>query len=135
MKNKFETSPLSSFWLHCQSDFRKISTRAAKFLLPFCTSHLCKCGFSTALAFKSKCRSRLELEPNLRLNLTKTYSNIDESCCAEASAFISLTTKCYVGARIVINTLRECYCRLVELFFVSIFNFFAEGYGEFLKLL
>ena len=31
LKNKFETSTLSSFWLHCQSDFPKISTRATKF--------------------------------------------------------------------------------------------------------
>ena len=78
LKNKFETSTLSSFWLHCQSDFPKISTRAKKFLLPFCTSYLCECGFSALLAIKSKCRSRLELEPNLRLNLTKIYINIDE---------------------------------------------------------
>ena len=69
---------ISSFWLHCQSDFPKISTRATKFLLPFCTSYLCKCGFSAMLATKSKCRSRLELEPNLRLNLTKIHINIDE---------------------------------------------------------
>ena len=78
LKNKFETSNLSSFWLHCQSDFPKISTRATKFLLPFCTSYLCECGFSAMLAIKSKYRSRLELEPNLRLNLTKIYINIDE---------------------------------------------------------
>ena len=43
LKNKFETSTVSSFWLHCQSDFPKISTRATKFLLPFCTSYLCEC--------------------------------------------------------------------------------------------
>ena len=78
LKNKFETSTLSSFWLHCQSDFPKISTRATKFLLPFCTSYLCECGFSAMLAIKSKYRSRLELEPNLRLNLTKIHINIDE---------------------------------------------------------
>ena len=54
LKNKFETSTLSSFWLHCQSDFPKISTRATKFLLPFCTSYLCECGFSAMLAIKSK---------------------------------------------------------------------------------
>ena len=78
LKNKFEASILSSFWLHCQSDFPKISTRATKFLLPFCTSYLCERGFSAMLAIKSKYRSRLELEPNLRLNLTKIHINIDE---------------------------------------------------------
>ena len=78
LKNKFETSTLSSFCLHCQSDFPKISTRATKFLLPFCTSYLCECGFSAMLAIKSKYRSRLELEPNLHLNLTKIHINIDE---------------------------------------------------------
>ena len=51
LKNKFETSTLSSFWL---LDFPKISTRATKFLLPFCTSYLCECGFSAMLAIKSK---------------------------------------------------------------------------------
>ena len=78
LKNKFETSTLSSFWLHCQSDFPKISTRATKFLLPFCTSYLRECGFSAMLAIKSKHRSRLELEPNFRLNLTKIHINVDE---------------------------------------------------------
>ena len=78
LKKKFETSTLSSFWLHCQSGFPKISTRATKFLLPFCTCYLCECGFSAMLATKSKYRSRLELEPNLRLNLTKIHINIDE---------------------------------------------------------
>ena len=78
LKNKFETSTLSSFWLHCQSDFPKISTQATKFLLPFCTSYLCECGFSAMLAIKSKYRSCLELEQNLRLNLTKIHINIDK---------------------------------------------------------
>ena len=78
LKNKFETSTLSSFWLHCQSDFPKNFTRATKFFLPFCTSYLCECGFSAMLAIKSKYRSRLELEPNLCLNLTKIHINIDE---------------------------------------------------------
>ena len=78
LKNKFETSTLSSFWLHCQSDFSKISTQATKFLLPFCMSYLCACGFSAMLAIKSKYRSHLELETNLHLNLTKIHINIDE---------------------------------------------------------
>ena len=75
LKNKFETSTMSSFWLHCQCDFPKISTRATKFLLPFCTSYLFECGFSAMLAIKSKYRSHLELEPNLCLNLTKIHIN------------------------------------------------------------
>ena len=78
LKNIFETSTLSSFWLHCQSDFPKISTRTTKFLLPFCTSYSCECGFSAMLAIKSTYRSRLELKPNLRLNLTKIHIDIDE---------------------------------------------------------
>ena len=138
LKNKFEASTLSGFWLHCQSDFPKISTRATKLFLPFRTSYLCKCGFSAALAIKSKYRSRLELELNLRLNLTKNHhSNIDE-LVAQKQAYpshcirnendnsINCHFSFYVGARIVVNTLCECYYRLVEFFFVSIFNFYAE---------
>ena len=78
LENEFETSTLSSFWLYCQSDFPKISTRVTKLLLPFCTSFLWECSFSVMLAIKSKYRSRLELQPNFRLNLTKIHVKIDE---------------------------------------------------------
>ena len=80
MKNKFEASTLSSFWLHGQGDFPKISTCATKFLLPFCQlmAYLCECGFSAVPAIKSKYRSLLELVLNLRLYLTKIHSNMDE---------------------------------------------------------
>ena len=72
---KHQPCPVSGFTAKVTS---QKFTRAKKFLLPFCTSYLCECGFSAMLAIKSKYRSRLELEPNLRLNLTKLHINIDE---------------------------------------------------------
>jgi hypothetical protein len=48
--------------------------------MPFSTSYLCETGFSAMLAIKNKYRTRLELEPDIRLKLTKIKPNISKMC-------------------------------------------------------
>ena len=70
LKSEFSKDLLSDFWLKRRAEYGLISDRALKFLIPFSTSYLCETGFSAMLGIKNKYRSKLELEPDLRLKLT-----------------------------------------------------------------
>ena len=80
IKNEFKQENLSNFWLRRQEEYPLISDKAIKFLLPFSTSYLCETGFSAMLSIKNKYRTKLELEPDLRLKLTKLIPNILKLC-------------------------------------------------------
>ena len=68
------------FWFKRREEYGLISDRALKFLIPFSTSYLWDTGFSAMLAIKNKYRSKLELEPDLRLKLTLIKPDIVELC-------------------------------------------------------
>jgi len=76
LQNEFKNENLFNFWLKRKDEFKLISSKAIQFLMPFRTSYLCETGFSAMLSIKNKYRSRLNLEPNLRLKLTKLNPNI-----------------------------------------------------------
>ncbi len=76
LMNEFKTEQLIIFWLKRRNKFSFISEKALKFLLPFSTSYLCETGFSAMLNIKNKYRTKLNLEPNLRLKLTKIYPDV-----------------------------------------------------------
>ena len=80
IKNEFKQENLSNFWLRRQEEYPLISDKAIKFLLPFSTSYVCETGFSAMLSIKNKYRTKLELEPDLRLKLTKLIPNILKLC-------------------------------------------------------
>ena len=66
------------FWLKRREEYGLISDRALKFLIPFNTSYLYETEFSAMLAIKNKYRSKLELEPDLRLKLTLIKPDVAE---------------------------------------------------------
>lgn len=80
LKNEFNKDLLSDFWLKRREEYGLLSDRALKCLIPFSTSYLCENGFSAMLAIKNKYRSKLELEPDLRLKLTKLKPDIAKLC-------------------------------------------------------
>ena len=79
---------LCDFWLKRRAEYALISNKALHFLIPFSTSYLCETGFSATL--KNKYRSKLELEPDLRLKLTNIKPDI-ASMCLSKQAQISCT--------------------------------------------
>src|SRR3984885_15986626 len=71
LQNEFKKDILCDFWLKQRVEYGLISDGALKLLIPFSTSYLCEAGFSALLAIKNKHRTKLELEQDLRLKLTK----------------------------------------------------------------
>lgn len=70
LKEKFHQKPLINFWSSLLQEYPEISERAVKILLPFATTYLCESGFSIYCATKTKYRSRLDAEADVRLQLS-----------------------------------------------------------------
>ncbi|KAL4148803.1 hypothetical protein QTP88_002956 [Uroleucon formosanum] len=73
LKRVFKESSLSSFWLSIRQDYPEISDSALRPLMLFSTTYLCEKGFSAYVYTKNKYRNRLNIESDLRMQL----SNID----------------------------------------------------------
>ncbi|XP_036027915.1 protein ZBED8-like [Onychomys torridus] len=74
----FSTLPVTQFWIKCLQPYPVLSETVLRLLLPFPTTHLCETGFSSLLVIKSKYRSRLAVENDLRCALAKTIPRISD---------------------------------------------------------
>ncbi|XP_034277935.1 zinc finger BED domain-containing protein 5-like isoform X1 [Pantherophis guttatus] len=77
-RTDFATMPVTKFWIQCLQSYPVLSETALRLLLPFPTTHLCEIGFSSLLVIKSKYRSRLVVEDDLRCALAKTAPRISD---------------------------------------------------------
>ncbi|XP_019509197.1 PREDICTED: zinc finger BED domain-containing protein 5-like [Hipposideros armiger] len=66
-RTDFSTMPVIKFWIKCLQSYPFLSETVLRLLLPFPTTYLCETGFSNLLVIKSKYRSRLVVEDDLRL--------------------------------------------------------------------
>lgn len=80
LKNQFKQQSLSSFWLSVASEYPLLSHKAITILLPFATTYLCETAFSTLTNMKTKYRSRLVVESDLRVCLSRIQPRIDSLC-------------------------------------------------------
>jgi len=71
---------LMKFWIQASHKYPELSQKAVKIILPFATSYLCECGFSALVTIKTKYRSRLEVEDELRLSLSSITPRLDKLC-------------------------------------------------------
>jgi zinc finger BED domain-containing protein 5/7/8/9 len=65
-KNDFSSTSVTKFWIKCLQSYPVLSEIVLRLLLPFPTTYLCETGFSSLLVIKSKYRSRLIAEDDLR---------------------------------------------------------------------
>ncbi|KAM3861136.1 zinc finger BED domain-containing protein 5-like [Diretmus argenteus] len=79
---------MAGFWVGVEKDYPLIGQRAVGVLLPFATSHLCEAGFSAVAAIKSKYRSKLDIENELRVAISKQAPRF-EKICKEKQAYPS----------------------------------------------
>lgn len=80
-RNDFSSMPVTKFWIKCLQSYPVLSETVLHLLLlllPFPTTYLCKTGFSSLLVIKSKYRSRLVAEDDLRCAVTKTVPRISD---------------------------------------------------------
>ncbi|MGH0155314.1 UNVERIFIED_CONTAM: hypothetical protein FKN15_031073 [Acipenser sinensis] len=74
--------PVADFWLSVGSEFHELTDRALKALILFSSTYLCESGFSALTAIKTKYRSRLSVEDDLRLFLSTLQPRILLLCTA-----------------------------------------------------
>ena len=77
-KNDFSSMSITKFWIKCLQSYPVLSEIVLRLLLPFPTTYLCETGFSSLLVIKSKYRSRLVAEDDLRCALAKTAPRISD---------------------------------------------------------
>jgi len=81
IKEKFATKKsLSEFWCQLKEEFKVLSDKAKIILLPFATTYLCESGFSACVCTKTKYRSHLNAEPDIRLKLSQIQPDIATLC-------------------------------------------------------
>ena len=76
----FNQKALPSFWLSVLDEYPLLSQKATKVLLPFATTYMCETAFSALTNMKTKHRSRLVVESDLRVCLSQIAPRIDELC-------------------------------------------------------
>ncbi|XP_034288737.2 protein FAM200B [Pantherophis guttatus] len=77
-RTDFTTMPVTKFWIKYLQSYPVLSETVLHLLLPFPTTYLCEIGFSSLLVIKSKYRSRLLVEDDLRCALAKTAPRISD---------------------------------------------------------
>ncbi|GFT41295.1 zinc finger BED domain-containing protein 5 [Trichonephila clavipes] len=70
IKRQFCNKTLFQFWAEVDDEFSELKTKAFRILLPFSTSYLCETGFSAVAALKTKYRSQLNIEKELRVSIS-----------------------------------------------------------------
>jgi len=80
----FKSTKLSEFWIEAKNQYPELALIAIKNLIPFPSTYLCESAFSSLTYLKNKYRSKLAVENDLRLALTKIVPDINELCCKKS---------------------------------------------------
>ncbi|XP_075048007.1 zinc finger BED domain-containing protein 5-like [Mixophyes fleayi] len=71
LKVKFSSMGLEEFWISIKDEYPMISTKAQRILVPFATTYLCEAGFSAVAVIKSKYRSKINVEQEMWVAVSK----------------------------------------------------------------
>ncbi|GFV92072.1 zinc finger BED domain-containing protein 5 [Trichonephila clavipes] len=82
IKRQFCNKTLFQFWAEVDDEFSELKTKAFRILLPFSTSYLCETGFSAVAALKTKYRSQLNVEKELRVSISNIKLSFENLCSA-----------------------------------------------------
>ena len=70
LKSVYNPDSLISFWVKARSEFPLVGCNGLSVLVPFATSYLCEAGFSVVEAIKSKYRSKIDIERDMRVTIS-----------------------------------------------------------------
>ncbi|GFT36724.1 zinc finger BED domain-containing protein 5 [Trichonephila clavipes] len=82
IKRQFCNKTIFQFWAEVDDEFSELKTKAFRILLPFSTSYLCETGFSAVAALKTKYRSQLNVEKELRVSISNIKLSFENLCSA-----------------------------------------------------
>ena len=68
--------PLNELWAEYMHIYKNVGRAALRTLLPFSSTYLCESGFFTLGIVKTKCRSKLDCEADMRCALSPTKPRI-----------------------------------------------------------
>lgn len=77
---QFQAKTLAAFWIGVEKEHPLHGKKALTTLLPFATSYLCEVGFSAVASIKTKYRSKLDIENELRVAISKLQPRFDKIC-------------------------------------------------------
>ena len=80
LKSIYNPDSLISFWLKAQSEFPLVGCKALRVLVLFAMSYLCKAGFSVVAAIKSKYRSKIDIERDMRVAISSIEPWFNKMC-------------------------------------------------------
>lgn len=77
MKSHFSQNCLADFWFRAKTEHPELASKALRYLLPFSSTFLCELALSQLIYIKSKYRTRMNVEPDLRLKLSTIEPEIE----------------------------------------------------------
>lgn len=77
LRNEFKSKSLENFWVQIRNEYPILSRKAVDLLLPFASTYLCESTFSAMASVKTKHRSRLQLEGDLRVAVSNIQPRLD----------------------------------------------------------
>ena len=80
LKSICNPDSLISFWVKARSEFPLVGCKALRVLVLFATSYPCEAGFSVVAAIKSKYRSKIDIERDLRVAISRIEPRFNKMC-------------------------------------------------------
>ena len=80
LKRKFNSVNLTNFWISLNDEYPALTKKALRILVPFATSYLCEAGFSAMAVIKTKYRSRINVEREMRVAVSKILPRFHDLC-------------------------------------------------------
>ncbi|KAL4101100.1 hypothetical protein QTP88_012347 [Uroleucon formosanum] len=80
LKTKFSSMDLTKFWISIKDEYPLLSDKAQRILIPFSTSYLCEAGFSAFAVIKSKYRTKINVEKEMRVAVSCLIPRFEKMC-------------------------------------------------------
>nr|XP_054594228.1 SCAN domain-containing protein 3-like [Nothobranchius furzeri] len=77
LKSAFNSKMLAEIWISVEREYPQLSKAAIDILMPFGSTYLCEKTFSTLTYIKNKYRSRLNVQDDLRVAISKIKPRMD----------------------------------------------------------
>ncbi|XP_022162791.1 protein FAM200A-like [Myzus persicae] len=75
LRMQFSSYSFLGFWNSIKDEYPAVSNKALRILIPFATSYLFEAGFLAVAVLKSKYRSKLNVEKEMRVAVTTLIPN------------------------------------------------------------